>query len=363
MPTLQHIEKYFFWICFAFITFLLFYLLQGFLGTFIFAGIFASALLPIQRWMQKKTRWIKKSKGNWSTTFLLIILTIAVFFPTGFILSNVYDELSTFIASQKPDDNSLALKQTVIPREQIIINVHHFLEKNLRMNIPILRIKNLAEEAESYFTQQLVALLNFIFANTMTFLTNFIFFIVFLFIFLTQGSVLKKKIFQISLLPDEDEEFLLRRFEQLNQVLLMGNSIGGLVHSLIAFTMLAIFGFEKIFFWTLLFFIASFIPVLGTSILHIPIALYLWFTGDKVAAIIFFLMMSSSFFFVENWFKPKFIGNRIQIHSVFVLFCMLGGVKMFGLAGIFYGPIIAILFLSFAEIYQKKIAQKISMDV
>jgi predicted PurR-regulated permease PerM len=54
---------------------------------------------------------------------------------------------------------------------------------------------------------------------------------------------------------------------------------------------------------------------------------------------------------IENWFKPWFIGQRIKINSLFVLFCIIGGISYFGIPGIFYGPIIGIVFLTLVDLY------------
>ena len=57
---------------------------------------------------------------------------------------------------------------------------------------------------------------------------------------------------------------------------------------------------------------------------------------------------------VENWFKPLFIGQRIKINSLFVLFCIIGGMSYFGIAGIFYGPLAGTVFLTLVQLYQEK---------
>ena len=56
---------------------------------------------------------------------------------------------------------------------------------------------------------------------------------------------------------------------------------------------------------------------------------------------------------IDNFVKPKLIGNRAQLHPAFVLLGILGGLIMFGLIGVILGPLILALFVTFVEIYEE----------
>jgi predicted PurR-regulated permease PerM len=54
---------------------------------------------------------------------------------------------------------------------------------------------------------------------------------------------------------------------------------------------------------------------------------------------------------IEYVFKPKVVGNRVSMHPLIVFFAIIGGLKAYGILGIIYGPLIATLFLTLADIY------------
>jgi predicted PurR-regulated permease PerM len=55
---------------------------------------------------------------------------------------------------------------------------------------------------------------------------------------------------------------------------------------------------------------------------------------------------------VEYVFKPKLVGQRVKMHPLLVFFAIIGGLKLFGIIGIIYGPLVVTGFLTLAEIYR-----------
>jgi predicted PurR-regulated permease PerM len=48
------------------------------------------------------------------------------------------------------------------------------------------------------------------------------------------------------------------------------------------------------------------------------------------------------------------MGKQVEINSFLVFFSIIGGMSVFGMAGIFYGPLIVSLFLTVSKIYSQK---------
>ena len=55
---------------------------------------------------------------------------------------------------------------------------------------------------------------------------------------------------------------------------------------------------------------------------------------------------------MEYLIKPRVIGEGMQMNSVLVFIGIIGGIKLFGILGIIYGPLIITIFLTLAEIYR-----------
>jgi predicted PurR-regulated permease PerM len=146
----------------------------------------------------------------------------------------------------------------------------------------------------------------------------------------------------------------------MNFVTLICNGIGGIIQGLLAGLGLWLVGFESIFLWSTVMVILAFIPLLGISIITIPATIYLYATGKHTAATLFFIYTSVVALIVENWFKPKFMGKRIKVNSLLLLFYIIAGMGTFGMAVIFYGPLVCIIFLTMVEIFQDYYLPKFS---
>jgi predicted PurR-regulated permease PerM len=324
-------------------TFLIGNILWPFLDSFLFAGIFASVLLPVQ----KKVEHLWGKKHTLLSVGVLLLFTAIISIPTIFIVSNVIHET-------KELKNYVDINAGSDPMSIISSNIVHYSEEYLGVLLNQESVTTHMTSAKKYLVDQVGLIINFILSNLMNITFKFALFLMALFIILTKSSELKSVFFKLSLLPTWEEEVILDKFQQLNKALIIGNTLSGIIHASFGLSCFLFLGFEKVFFWSLLLFITSFIPVVGTSVLFIPMGAYLYLTGQKTMAVFLVILLGIVFVVVENWFKPKFIGSRVKMNSFFVLLCMLGGVKLYGISGLFYGPITSILFLTFMDLLEKR---------
>lgn len=54
---------------------------------------------------------------------------------------------------------------------------------------------------------------------------------------------------------------------------------------------------------------------------------------------------------VDNFLRPRLVGNDTQLPDLLVLLSTTGGIMMFGILGFIIGPIIAAVFVTIWEIY------------
>ena len=54
---------------------------------------------------------------------------------------------------------------------------------------------------------------------------------------------------------------------------------------------------------------------------------------------------------LDNVLRPILVGKDTKMHELMIFFGTLGGIMMFGIAGIFIGPLIASLFVTIWMLY------------
>ena len=92
--------------------------------------------------------------------------------------------------------------------------------------------------------------------------------------------------------------------------------------------------------WGALTSVCSLIPVVGSALVWLPIAGVLVATGHWPKAVVLLAWSAAFLSLADHVLRPYIIGGRVKMNTLFVFFSLLGGIKAFGLLGIFLGPLI-----------------------
>ena len=65
---------------------------------------------------------------------------------------------------------------------------------------------------------------------------------------------------------------------------------------------------------------------------------------------------------IDNWLYPILVGKRLRLHTVPVFFAILGGLAVFGIAGVILGPVILALTDAILEIWRRRTMSQSSAD-
>jgi predicted PurR-regulated permease PerM len=166
----------------------------------------------------------------------------------------------------------------------------------------------------------------------------------------------------LSPLPDDQDEKLIQKFKDMAGAILLGNGLGGLIQGTLGGIVFALFGFRSPFLWGVIMALLAFLPIVGVGAVFLPAALYLILQGRLAAGIffiIFYVVLSGG---IEYLFKPKLVGKRVQMHTLLVFLSIIGGLKLFGILGIIYGPLVVTAFLTLTDIYESSYRRIVEPD-
>jgi predicted PurR-regulated permease PerM len=105
--------------------------------------------------------------------------------------------------------------------------------------------------------------------------------------------------------------------------------------------------------------ILAFLPIFGIGLVMIPTAIYLSIThqiNQGIFLFVFYIILSFSF---EYIIKPKMVGTQVKMHTLMIFLSIIGGLSVYGILGIIYGPLIITAFLTLSDIYIKRYDQHI----
>lgn len=108
--------------------------------------------------------------------------------------------------------------------------------------------------------------------------------------------------------------------------------------------------------WGLFTAAASFFPVLGTAIVWVPVCLYYISKGQISHAVLQAIWGLVLVVGLGDYvLRPRLVGRKGKGHPLLMLVAALGGIQVFGLAGIVVGPVTMSLFLAILTIYEREI--------
>jgi predicted PurR-regulated permease PerM len=81
-------------------------------------------------------------------------------------------------------------------------------------------------------------------------------------------------------------------------------------------------------------------PLLGAATVWLPAALYLALTHEWGRAIVLAMWGAGVVSSIDNFLRPRLVGDRVGLSEFAMFFALLGGVRAFGLVGIVLGPVI-----------------------
>jgi len=148
---------------------------------------------------------------------------------------------------------------------------------------------------------------------------------------------------------------LILEFRQVGRGVLVGTLATAIVQGVlggIAYTVLSV---PQALTWALATGFGSFIPVVGTGIVWGPIGAYLILNGRPLAGVCVLIWGALVVMMMTDYvIRPRLVGRRVG-HPLLVMFALVGGIEVFGLAGLVVAPILMSLFLAVLRIYEREL--------
>lgn len=155
-------------------------------------------------------------------------------------------------------------------------------------------------------------------------------------------------------------------FEEANDKLLLSelksqtlsNAIGipilAVLQAVTAFAGYLIFGVEEAFFWAVITGLMSVLPVVGTAIVWIPLAIFLYAGGNHMQGMGLAVYGALIITNVDNVFRFVVQKRLGDTHPLITFFGVILGLNLFGFVGIIFGPLLISYFILLLKIYRNE---------
>jgi len=166
------------------------------------------------------------------------------------------------------------------------------------------------------------------------------------FFMLRDGEELTARVTRTTPLRPAQQHALFEQFVKVVRATIKGSVVVAIVQGFIGGVVFWALGVEGALLWSVLMGFFSLLPAIGTGLIWVPVAIYLFATGAVAKALILVFCGMFVIGMVDNVLRPILVGRDTRLPDYVVLITTLGGIEVFGFSGIVIGPVIAALFIA-----------------
>lgn len=337
IPTMiddKKLQIYFFFILFGAVSVLTFFIFEPFLNVIALSAIFAVLLNPFYEKM------LEVCRGRKSIAAVLVvgITTLFVAAPFYFLGVQIFHESKElYLAAQGNGTDFLRILTISIERPMKEVF------PNFSLDLP-----SYVQKFVDVVSENLGPLVS----GTAFALFGVFLVLVLLFFFLKEGKQFLDLIMKFSPLDDEYDRQILGKMGKTINSVLRGTLFIALIQGFLVGIGLFIFGVPNAALWGTFGAITALVPGVGTAVVMVPSVLYLLLVGHNTAALGLFLWAALLVGLIDNILAPVLYSKGVDVHPLFILFSVLGGLVFFGPMGFLFGPVILSAFLALLHIYR-----------
>jgi predicted PurR-regulated permease PerM len=154
------------------------------------------------------------------------------------------------------------------------------------------------------------------------------------------------------------KESILKRFTNELEMQTFSNAIAApvlaLVQGLIAALGYWVFGINEPLFWGLMTGFFSFLPVIGTTAIWLPAAIFQYSAGSHWQGIGIVLYGLFVIGLMDNVLRFAFQKRFADVHPLITVIGVISGLSLFGIPGIIFGPLLISYFLLLMKIFNEE---------
>lgn len=334
-----HIFNIFFVLAFIIILYHFIKIISPFFTAIFLALTFSILYYPLNIYLRKYFSNNISSAVSTISIFLTLILPLVLF---GWLLfketRNIYPKTISYL-----NENS---------NINLTIKFPDFLPIN-ELDLKDIALKNISEIQDKILKSGSKILKNIFFIIV----DIFVMLITLFFIFRDGDKFLK---WLIEILPMNNEHIykILNQFYLTIIAIVKGMVLTAIIQGITAGLGYYIAGCPSPVLFGMLTTISAAIPFLGTSTIWIPLGIFMFIFNNHFSGIFIILWGALVVGLIDNILRPILIGRHAKL-PIFALFIgIFGGLRVYGPIGLFIGPILVSMAITFIEIYKENLKIK-----
>ncbi len=326
---------------------LLLALFWAYLPAIVLGLLAASVSYPLHKYCLKLTRGQGTVASAILTTVVLLILVV----PVSWFVLTLSDQAFEFYSKTR-SAVSVSRIQELLREESPWGKRIRFVSEKVGLRLTPDTIEDVAKTVGKRVGLFLYKQIRSAATNVVNLLIHFFLMMLLVYYLFRDGPRLKRYLIELIPLPEEQLEKVAGKFHEMARAIIVGNGLSGIIQGTLGGVGFYLFGLPSPFLWGTVIGFLAFLPIIGASLVFVPATAILLIEGElgRAAGYLIYNVCYSAL--IEYVVKPRLIGKGMRMNALLVFIGIIGGIKLFGIMGIIYGPLIITVFLTLAEIYR-----------
>jgi predicted PurR-regulated permease PerM len=288
---------------------------------------------PVHAWLEARIR-----SKNIAAALAVIIVAIAIVGPAIFVIQALVSEAGAGLAIVRDNLDKLVEK---FPRTEPLVS-------SLRDGEIPVEVRETATKIASQVPSYL--------GGSIAIAAQMLITLFMLFYFFRDQRALLRALWKLLPLSRTEADATLRRIEDTIFATLYGSVSVAIVQGTLGGFMFWMLGLPTPMLWGAVMAVMATIPMLGTFCIWMPAAIFLALEGEWVRAVILVAWGALAIGLIDNMLYPLLVGKRLRLHPLLVFIAVVGGLALFGAAGVVLGPVILSVTEALIDVWRRRTA-------
>jgi predicted PurR-regulated permease PerM len=318
------------------VTFYLCYLIaHPFLSPLAWALALAIIAHPVHDWIAQRLRY-----PNLAAALAVVIVIFAIVVPTMFAGQQIIREAVNGMQAIQAEQGEW---RKIIERNPRLDPILRWAERQINL-----------QEAAQRADEALAARVSSLVKGSVWMAAELLITFFCLFYFLRDRRAVMKSLRTLVPLSDAETDEVFGRVSDTIYATVYGTIAVALVQGFLGGLIFWWLGLPAPLLWGAVMALVAIVPVLGAFVVWLPAAVFLALEGSWSKALILLAWGGIVISLIDNWLYPVLVGKRLRLHTVPVFIAIVGGVILFGAAGLILGPVLLAVAVALVEVWQRR---------
>ncbi|MEM2115714.1 MAG: AI-2E family transporter [Candidatus Woesearchaeota archaeon] len=288
-----------------------------------------------------------KTNPTLSAVFCIFLFIVILLIPSVFLVENLIKQIAQLNVSPSSVIEGL---NTICANNDFCYFL--FDRNNIVSKTVIDSISSLFIKFFNFITEKVYSFI----ISLPQILFKFFLTILFVFLFLKNGKIYIEEIEKYIPLKKEELQKFINDADMIMKGVIFGSIFGAMIQGVFGSLIYFLLGLDSFLLLGILTFFTAFVPILGTSLVWLPLSGFLIIKGiilgESILVIKGIILILVAIFFlttIDDILRPYLVSVETRRNPIIILLGIVGGMSLMGFLGVFFGPMLLELFLLFLK--------------